>query len=474
MGKLHSYWTQSFRIPKPVVDEESLADQRGKVVIVTGGYAGVGHEVSKILYKKNATVYVAGRSADKAKKSIDSIVAAHPESEGKINFLKVDLSDLPTIKASVDDFLAKESRLHVLINNAGVMVPPLGTMSPQNIDIQYATNILGPFVFTKLLQPTLHSTAKVSEPGDVRVSFAGSLGVDLLTPTGGMEFEQGGDLKLVSSVQTNYGVTKAANYFLGHLFPRYHKDDGVLYSTELQRHVSDKYPSFLLRIFEWLILYPAIFGAYTELYGAFSHELTLEKDQSAYIVPWGRKTEPRRDIVAEAERKDKDSKAEKLWTWCEKETAKYVIRMKLGCSTLLALPEVTSAQTVTLHLTGYYLPSCVSPNPQNPSSPSSPQNQALSATYPAYSNTQSSQIATFPVPYPTTSNNGDPDDPLYYIPASYNNVVAIQPPPGWDYRFYETEDCRWDDESGCSWRPDVGCVSRGVRKVAIRTPARPA
>lgn len=198
---------------------------------MTGGYAGVGHEVSRILYKKNATVYVAGRSADKAKKSIDSIVAANPKSEGKISFLKVDLSDLPTIKSSVDDFLTKESRLHVLINNAGVMVPPLGTMSPQNIDIQYATNILGPFVFTKLLQPTLQSTAKASEPGDVRVSWAGSLGLDLLTPKGGMDFEQGGDLKLVSSVQTNYGVTKAANYFLGHLFPRYHKDDGVLYSV---------------------------------------------------------------------------------------------------------------------------------------------------------------------------------------------------------------------------------------------------
>lgn len=197
---------------------------------MTGGYAGIGYEVSNILYKKHATVYVAGRSPDKAKKRIDSIIAANPSSEGKIIFLQLDLSDLSTIKSSVEDFSTKESQLHVLINNAGIMDPPPGTMSPQNIDIQFATNILGPFLFTKHLHPILQSTAKVSDEGVVRVSWAGSLGLDLMTPKGGMDFIEDGSLKL-SDPAGNYGVTKAANYFLGHLFPSHYNNDGVLYSV---------------------------------------------------------------------------------------------------------------------------------------------------------------------------------------------------------------------------------------------------
>lgn len=314
---------------------------------MTGGYAGIGHEVCNILYKNNATVYIAGRSADKAKKSIDSIRAANPYSEGEIAFLKIDLSDLSTIKSSVNEFLTKESQLHILINNAGIVDPPPGMISPQGIDIRFATNILGPFLLTKLLHPILHSTTKVSEEGDVRVSWAGSMGLEMMTPKGGMDFEQDGSLKNTSA--TGYGVTKAANYFLGHLFPRHYQSDGILYSvgvllssqaielilqwqsfnpglciTQTFQDAYKKYPSFLLKIVEWILMHPPIFGAYTELYTTFSHELTLEEDQSVYIVPWGRKFVPRKDLVQEVEKTDKDGKAEKLWAWCERETVKYV------------------------------------------------------------------------------------------------------------------------------------------------------
>lgn len=126
-----NFWADVFRqcyfIPKPTLTENNLTDQSGRVCIVTGGYAGVGKELSKILYGKNATVYIAGRSEEKGKNAIEEIKKAHPSSDGRLEFLKVDLSDLTTIKASAEDFTRREQRLDVLTNNAGVMNPPVGS-----------------------------------------------------------------------------------------------------------------------------------------------------------------------------------------------------------------------------------------------------------------------------------------------------------------------------------------------------------
>lgn len=87
---------------------------------MTGGYTGVGFELCKILYAHNATVWIAGRSESKAQKALDSIKAALPKSEGSLNFLYLDLSDLATVKPAVQSFMAQEQRLDVLVNNAGV------------------------------------------------------------------------------------------------------------------------------------------------------------------------------------------------------------------------------------------------------------------------------------------------------------------------------------------------------------------
>jgi retinol dehydrogenase 12 len=71
---------------------------------------------------------------------------------------------------------------------------------------------------------------------------------------------------------------------------------------------------------EVILLYPAVFGAYTELYAGLSNDLTIEKDQGVYIVPWGRRWSVRKDI--EAERQD-GGKASKLYDWCEEVTKQY-------------------------------------------------------------------------------------------------------------------------------------------------------
>jgi NAD(P)-dependent dehydrogenase (short-subunit alcohol dehydrogenase family) len=103
-----------------------------QVCIVTGGNTGVGLEVCKILYSNNATVYLAGRSEDKCRKAISSIVESlQRKPTGELKFLKLDLADLSTIKASADEFLGQEIRLDWLCNNAGVMLAPAGSKGAQ-------------------------------------------------------------------------------------------------------------------------------------------------------------------------------------------------------------------------------------------------------------------------------------------------------------------------------------------------------
>jgi retinol dehydrogenase 12 len=122
---------QSFCIPEPTLTEKNLHDLSGKVSIVTGGYAGVGYELSKILYSHNGTVYLAGRSPGKGAEAIKNLKELYPESKGRVEFLKLDLGDLNGISEAAAAFASKESQLHVLTNNAGVMVPPQGSTTVQ-------------------------------------------------------------------------------------------------------------------------------------------------------------------------------------------------------------------------------------------------------------------------------------------------------------------------------------------------------
>lgn len=237
--KASEFFWQSYFIPKPTLTEDNLPDQTGRVCLITGGYAGVGFEVASILYQHNATVYVAGRSESKAMDAIESITAQFPRSEGKLQFLKVDLADLATIKPAVEEFKRRESNLHWLNNNAGVMRAPTSLRGAQGMNVQFQTNIYGPFLFTKLLLPVLRQTAASEVPGSVRVTWAGSLATVLSQCHGGVGWtEDHTELAYEKDPDGAYSVSKAANYHLGVEFgKRSGNQDGVMHVVSV--HHSD-------------------------------------------------------------------------------------------------------------------------------------------------------------------------------------------------------------------------------------------
>jgi retinol dehydrogenase-12 len=319
---LQSFFSQSFRLPSPILTEANCPDQTGRVFIITGGYAGIGKELARLLYAHNATIYIAGRSASKAKAAIASITKDVSSSKGNMNFMGLDLSNLATIKPSVEAFLAKESRLDVLVNNAGVMFPPKGTVDSQGIEIQIGTNCVGHFLLHKLLQLTLTRTASISPPGSVRVTWAGSLGIDVFSPSpGGMILDDTGHPVVLSSQQSNYGASKAGNLLFAKAYARDTPATGVVHvcfnpgnlKTELQRHTG----GLKSLMTEWM-LYPAIYGGYTELFAAVSPEIT-DKHSGAYIHPWGRFGKIRNDIALSI-KSDSDGGTglmDRFVSWCE-------------------------------------------------------------------------------------------------------------------------------------------------------------
>lgn len=119
--------------PAPTFTDKDLPSLAGKVFIVTGAASGLGFELAKIIYLAGGTVYIAARSVSRCDDAIEKIKVQTRgrKSEGKLKTMVIDLADLGTIKGAADEFLRQETRLDVLVNNAGVMIPPAGSKGKQ-------------------------------------------------------------------------------------------------------------------------------------------------------------------------------------------------------------------------------------------------------------------------------------------------------------------------------------------------------
>lgn len=144
----------------------------GKVAILTGATSGLGLENARVLMKYGCHVIWAVRNPAKAQYALQEIEKKDGKYSGKATIIKVDLSDLTTVKPFVRDFLELNLPLHMLILNAGIMAPVKWEASAQGYENMFATNNLSHFLMTKLLLPKLEVTAETS---DVRVVILSSI-----------------------------------------------------------------------------------------------------------------------------------------------------------------------------------------------------------------------------------------------------------------------------------------------------------
>ncbi|MBU2630192.1 MAG: SDR family NAD(P)-dependent oxidoreductase, partial [Proteobacteria bacterium] len=140
---------------QPVWNSRNISDQSGRVVIVTGANSGIGLEAATVLAHKNAIVIIAARNLEKNKAALNRIKEKFPDAD--IHTMELDLADLSSIKTFADNFKIAFSRLDLLINNAGVMVPPYGKTA-DGFELQMGTNHFGHFALTGRLIDIIKST----------------------------------------------------------------------------------------------------------------------------------------------------------------------------------------------------------------------------------------------------------------------------------------------------------------------------
>ena len=140
--------------------DADVPDQSGKCFIVTGANTGIGFDVAKVLAAKGARVLLACRDSGKAETAMARI-------GGEVMHLPLDLADLASVRAAAE-LATREPRIDALINNAGIMFPPL-SRTVQGFESQWGVNHLGPFALTALLLP------KLAEAPGARVVVTASL-----------------------------------------------------------------------------------------------------------------------------------------------------------------------------------------------------------------------------------------------------------------------------------------------------------
>lgn len=134
---------------------DSIGDLNGKTIIVTGGASGIGLEAAGVLASKGAGLVLAVRNLAKGEKAADSIRALHHAAEVKV--MHLDLGDLASVRQFASEFTGHFDRLDILINNAGVMIPPYSKTN-DGFELQFGTNHLGHFALTAHLLPLLMAT----------------------------------------------------------------------------------------------------------------------------------------------------------------------------------------------------------------------------------------------------------------------------------------------------------------------------
>lgn len=127
----------------------------GKMVIITGANSGIGFEAAKALSARGAHVILAVRNLEKGQIAVNSLIKEN--TSAKIELMEIDLADLGSIRSFAAEYSSRFYQLDILINNAGVMIPPYGKTA-DGFELQFGSNHLGHFALTGLLLPLLKNT----------------------------------------------------------------------------------------------------------------------------------------------------------------------------------------------------------------------------------------------------------------------------------------------------------------------------
>src|SRR5437879_12063585 len=166
-----------------VPDRTTMKD---KVVMITGANSGIGKAATLALAKMGATIVMVARNAEKGEAARSEIIRESQNSS--VDLLLADLSSLESVRQLAAKFQEKYSKLHVLINNAGLF-NQRRHVTTDGYENTFATNYLAPFLLTNIKLDLLKASAASRI---INVSYVGHYNGQIKLDDVNLENENGG------------------------------------------------------------------------------------------------------------------------------------------------------------------------------------------------------------------------------------------------------------------------------------------
>lgn len=284
----------------------------GKRALVTGANTGLGFETTKVLAGKGAEVIMACRNIHKANDAKTKILEEFPNAQ--LHVLKIDLASLESVRLFASQFNLEYGSLDLLINNAGVMMPPY-TVTKDGFELQFEANYLGHFLLTGLLMRKLEAAPAA------RVISLSSLAHDW----GDIYFD---DLNFKSKYDKRkaYGQSKLACLMYAYeLDRRLREKKSPIKSLAAHPGISD---TELARYLPWLIrfLSPVLMPLFAQSAASGAQPtlraaLDLSLPGGTYVGPGGNEEYKGKPVIVDSNQKSKDEGvANRLWAVSEQLT----------------------------------------------------------------------------------------------------------------------------------------------------------
>jgi NAD(P)-dependent dehydrogenase (short-subunit alcohol dehydrogenase family) len=292
---------------------DRIPDQTGRTFVVTGANSGLGYVTARELARHGARVVLTVRNEAKGKAALAALLAEQPQAAIEVRHL--DLADLDSVRAFADGIAADDVPVDVLVNNAGVMMPPR-VLTKQGFESQLGGNHLGHFALTGLLLDRLR------EGRDARVVTVSSG----LHKRGSIHFDDlNGEREY--SPTAFYAQSKFANVLFGLELDRRLRAGGVpirsvlahpgYAATNLQTSGPTGFVKQLMKIGNRLFAQSVDMGALNQLYAAVAPDV----QSGQFIGPDGRAEQKGFPTVVQPVESAKDPEtARRLWDVSEELT----------------------------------------------------------------------------------------------------------------------------------------------------------
>ncbi|KAK5725946.1 hypothetical protein LTR15_004136 [Elasticomyces elasticus] len=311
-------------MPRTFNSAKDIPSLEEKVILITGGNAGIGASTVRALALHQPTcIYLCARKISAAEALIQSIHETSPKAN--IVPLQLDLSSFDSIRRCADEFNQQSDRLDILFLNAGICATP-PALTNEGYESQFGVNHVGHALLTQLLIPKMLRTQQDHPKADVRIHCTSSMGGVVFVPATGLDLQQMDKADAFSHGMVRYGHSKLCNIIfarkLAQIYPSINttsshpgtvKSD--IWGKAYEEH---KWLSRLLAPVVWMTGVSTDEGAKTQLWCT-----TAATGKGDGLVENGKFYVPTGKLSDDNKNQKNQALADELWEWTSKELAKH-------------------------------------------------------------------------------------------------------------------------------------------------------